>query len=56
MTGNEYQELAMRTNDHKATDMYWIYDKLGNAVNHELTIKFIESGYDLKLLYPQKGE
>ena len=20
MTGNEYQELAMRTNDHKATD------------------------------------
>lgn len=37
-------------------DMYWIYDKLGNAVNHELTIKFIESGYDLKLLYLQKGE
>ena len=37
-------------------DMYWIYDKLGNAVDHELTIKFIESGYDLKLLYPQKGE
>lgn len=36
-------------------DMYWIYDKLGNAVDHELTIKFIESGYDLKLLYPQKG-
>ena len=37
-------------------DMYWIYDKLGNAVDHELTIKFIESGYNLKLLYPQKGE
>lgn len=26
------------------TDMYWIYDKLGNAANHELTLKFIESG------------
>lgn len=26
-------------------DMYWIYDKLGNAVNHELTLKFITSGY-----------
>lgn len=37
-------------------DMYWIYDKLGNAVDHELTIKFIESGYDLELLYPQKGD
>ena len=37
-------------------DMYWIYDKLGNAVDHKLTIKFIESGYDLELLYPQKGD
>ena len=37
-------------------DMYWIYDKLGNAVNHELTLKFITSGYDLKLVYPKKGE
>lgn len=36
-------------------DMYWVYDKLGNAVNHELTLKFIESGYDLSLVYPQKG-
>lgn len=35
-------------------DMYWIYDKLGNAVDHELTIKFIESRYDLELVYPQK--
>ena len=24
-------------------DMYWIYDKLGNAVNHELTLEFIHS-------------
>lgn len=37
-------------------DMYWIYDKLGNSVDHELTIKFIESGYDLELLYQQKGD
>lgn len=37
-------------------DMYWIYNKLGNAVNHELTLKFITSGYDLKLVYPEKGE
>ena len=36
-------------------DMYWIYDKLGNAVNHELTLKFIASGYDLKLVYPKRG-
>lgn len=36
-------------------DMYWVYDKLGNAVNHELTLKFIESGYDLSLVYPQKS-
>ena len=32
------------------------YDKLGNAVNHELTLKFITSGYDLKLVYQEKGE
>lgn len=37
-------------------DMYWIYDKLGNAVNHELTLKFIASGYDLNLVYPERGE
>ena len=37
-------------------DMYWIYDKLGNEVDHELTLKFIESGYDLRLVYPQNGE
>ena len=36
-------------------DMYWIYDKLGNAVNHELTLKFIHSDYDLSLVRPQVG-
>ena len=37
-------------------DMYCIYDKLGNRVNHELTVKFIESGYDLSLVRPKRGE
>lgn len=37
-------------------DMYWIYDKLGNAVNHELTLKFIHSNFDLFLLRPKKAE
>lgn len=37
-------------------DMYWIYDKLGNGVDHNLTLKFIASGYDLNLVYPERGE
>ena len=37
-------------------DMYWIYNKLGNGVDHDLTLKFIASGYDLNLVYAQKGE
>jgi hypothetical protein len=36
--------------------MYWIYDKLGNAVNHELTLEFIHSNYDLSLVRPQESE
>ena len=35
-------------------DMYWIYDKLGNAVDHELTLKFIHINYDLSLVRPQE--
>ena len=31
-------------------DMIRIYVSLGNAVNHSLTIKFIESGYELSVL------
>lgn len=31
-------------------DMNLIYCELGNGVNHDLTIKFVKSGYDLKLL------
>ena len=34
-------------------DMMLIYNCLGNGVNRELTVKFIESGYDMNLL---KGE
>lgn len=37
-------------------DMYWIYDKLGNAVNHELTLEFIHSSYDLSLVRPQESD
>lgn len=47
--------LIRRYNNYLETnftldDMYWIYDKLGNAVNHELTLKFIHSGYDMSLV------
>jgi hypothetical protein len=38
-------------------DMYEIYDRLGNDINRKLTIKFIESNYDLTLLkMPQAPE
>ena len=37
-------------------DMYWIYDKLGNAVNHKLTLEFIRNNYDLSLVRPKESE
>ena len=37
-------------------DMYWIYDKLGNSVDHELTLRFINSGYDLSLVRPKENK
>lgn len=37
-------------------DMYWIYDKLGNAVNRELTLEFIHSNFDLSLVRPKESE
>lgn len=37
-------------------DMYWIYDRLGNAVNHELTLYFIHRDFDLSLVRPKKTE
>lgn len=36
-------------------DMYWIYVKLGNAVNHELTLEFIHSNFNLSLVRPQES-
>lgn len=42
--------------DFTLEDMNYIYDKLGNSVNHEMTLKFIESGYDLKMVYPEEGK
>lgn len=37
-------------------DMYWIYEKLGNAINRGLTLEFIHSNYDLSLVRPKKPE
>ena len=37
-------------------DMYWIYDKLGNAINHQLTLDFIANGYDMEFLKRSVGE
>lgn len=31
-------------------DYQYIYEKLGNRVNHNLTVQFVESGYDMNLL------
>ena len=31
-------------------DIELIYQRLGNRVRHELTVKFVESGYDMSLL------
>ena len=36
-------------------DMELIYTYLGNAVDHELTVKFICSGYDLEVLKEKRG-
>lgn len=52
----EYQDgIREKINDFLGTDftredMEIIYCKLGNAIRHNLTIKFINSGYDIKLL------
>lgn len=36
--------------DFTEKDMELIYQKLGNGINHELTEKFVNSGYDLEVL------
>ena len=47
--------LICRLNEYLGTDftqedMYLIYEKLGNRINHDLTLRFIESRYDLDLI------
>lgn len=52
----EYQDDVLRKvnecldMEFKREQMELIYTKLGNCINHELTMKFISSGYDMKLL------
>ena len=59
---DEWRELLIyRLNKYLGTnftqdDMYWIYDKLGSRVNHELTLKFIDSKYDLSLVRPKSED
>lgn len=36
-------------------DMALIYQRLGNRVRHELTLRFIESGYDMAVLKEGDG-
>lgn len=33
-----------------------VYDRLGNGINKELTHRFIESGFDMNLLYKEVTE
>ena len=37
-------------------DMYYIYQELGNGVNHNLVMDFIESNYDMALIYGRQKE
>lgn len=37
-------------------DMYYIYQELGNGVNANLTKEFVESNYDLSLIYNKQQE
>lgn len=32
------------------SDIWLVYDRLGNAINHELTVKFVESNFDMEIL------
>lgn len=48
-------EMRKRINEYLGTsftakDMRTIYTELGNACNHEKTIEFINSGYDMSIL------
>lgn len=37
-------------------DMELIYTYLGNAVHHDLTVRFVRSGYDLEVLQTWRAE
>lgn len=56
---NEWREqLVSSLNRYLGTnfdkeDMYWIYDQLGNAVNHKLTLRFIRSDFNLAIIYQE---
>lgn len=56
LRNEEYQNnIREKMNDFLGTDftrddMKIIYCKLGNAIKHNLTIEFINSGYDMNLL------
>ena len=53
---DEYHMWVLRgVNEYLGTtfiedDIDTIYCALGNAINHDLTVKFVESGYDMALL------
>lgn len=42
--------------DFSEDDMAIIYQMLGNRVRHSLTVKFVNSGYDMSVLMDGKGE
>ena len=44
--------LGTRFSEH---DIALIYQRLGNRVRHDLTVQFVESGYDMALLEGGKG-
>lgn len=56
---NEWREqLISSLNRYLGTnfdqeDMYWIYDQLGNAVNHKLTLRFIRSDFNMAIIYQE---
>lgn len=41
--------------DFTEEDIELIYDRLGNRVNHALTVEFVNSGYDMAVLAKMKG-
>lgn len=45
--------IFLKTNFTR-NDMELIYSKLGNGVHHELTIKFVQSNYDMNILGSDK--